>query len=47
MIITMQNYKSYLPEKLHAQFLAMAGRERGGAIVYKDQVLRYSNIDEY
>lgn len=47
MIITHQNYKSILPEKLHAQFRAMAGRETGRAITYKDQVLRYANIDEY
>lgn len=47
MIITMQNYNSILPEKLHAQFRAMAGREAGRAIIYKDQVLRYANIDEY
>lgn len=47
MIITFQNFKSILPEKLHAQFLSMAGKERAGAIIYKDQVLRYANIDEY
>ncbi|MEQ9221281.1 MAG: hypothetical protein RLO17_24720 [Cyclobacteriaceae bacterium] len=47
MIITLLNYKSILPEKLHDQFLVMAGRERVGAIIYKDHVLKYANIDEY
>lgn len=47
MIITLLNYKSILPEKLHNQFLAMAGRERVGRIIYKDLILRYANIDEY
>ena len=46
MIITMQNYKSYLPKKLHNQFLVMAGRETGRAIIYKSQVLRYVYFDE-
>ena len=44
MIITFENYKLILPEKLHSQFKIMAGR--GSAIIYKDQVLRYVNIDE-
>ncbi|MEQ8580071.1 MAG: hypothetical protein RIB01_15285 [Balneola sp.] len=43
----MQNYKSILPEKLFVQFLSMAGRETGRAIIYKDQVLRFCTIDEY
>ena len=47
MIITLENYRIHLPRKLHAQFLSMAGRETGRAIIYKDQVLRFANIDEY
>lgn len=45
MIITLLNYKSIIPEKLHDQFLSMAGRE--GPIIYKGSILRYDNIDEY
>ncbi|MEQ8882692.1 MAG: hypothetical protein RLQ12_23835 [Cyclobacteriaceae bacterium] len=47
MIITLENYRIHLPRKLHAQFLAMAGREAGRSIIYKDHTLRYANIDEY
>ena len=47
MIITMQNYKSQLPEKLWENFNSMAGRETGRAIIYKDSILRWANVDEY
>lgn len=47
MIITMQNYKSILPEKFWKQFIVMAGRETGWPILFKNQILRFANIDEY
>jgi hypothetical protein len=45
MIITYENYKIFLPEKLHETFCKMAGRNR--PIIYKDGILRVANIDEY
>lgn len=47
MIITMANYKIALPNGLHNQFLQMAGRETGQAIIYKDRKLRFAHINEY
>ena len=45
MIITMSNYRSYLPKSLHQRFVSMAGLERG-AIIFKSGVLRYAHINE-
>jgi hypothetical protein len=47
MIITMENYKSVLPEYLHNKFISMIDRAYGRAIIYMDQILRYTNVDEY
>lgn len=40
MIITMSNYKSFLPKKLWDKFIFMAGLERPGYIVFVDGVLK-------
>lgn len=46
MQITYMNYKQMLPESLHDKFRLMIDRAYGRVVIFKNNILRYANVDE-